>query len=104
MSKERVTITLREDQFEQIEEMAADDDPRYSSKSEVVRHLIDRVGELEDDVEELQMEIDRLQNEKQVLIEQHQQTEELAVYKEEEQFIEDASFGDRVRWFLFGRD
>ena len=104
MEKKRVTLTLRTDQHEQLDEMAEDDDPRYDSKSEAARHLIDRVDELQDEVEELQGDVERLKNEKQVLIEQHQQSQELAKYQEEEQFLESAGLGDRVRWLLFGRD
>lgn len=104
MEKQRVTITLRQDQYDDLEEMAEDSDPRYESKSEAARHLFDRVEELEVEVAELESTVERLQNEKQVLIEKHQQSEELALYKEEEQFIEDAGFRQRVKWLVFGKD
>jgi hypothetical protein len=104
MEKQRVTITLRQDQHDRLVELAEDDNPRYDSKSEAARHLFDRVDDLEDDIEELELTVERLQNEKQVLIEKHQQSEELALYKEEEQFIEDASFRQRVKWLVFGKD
>lgn len=104
MEKQRVTLTIRQDQHDRLEEMGDDDDPRYSSKSEAARHLFDQVDDLEDDVAELENEVERLQNEKQVLIEKHQDTKQLVEYQEEEQFIDDASFGQRVKWLVFGKD
>lgn len=104
MPKKRITVTLREEQVDMIDEMENSDDPRYDSRSEVVRYLIDRVEELEADVEELERNLDRVRNEKEVLVEQHQQSKELEVYREQQETLLEASLGQRVKWLVFGRD
>lgn len=104
MEKKRVTLTIRQDQHDCLEEMADDDDRRYSSKSEAARHLFDRVDELEDDVEELEREVERVKNEKQVLVEKHQETQQLEKYEEDVEELVEGGLGQRVKWLIFGKD
>lgn len=104
MSKERITVTLREEQVEMIDEMAEDDNLRYDSRSEAVRYLIDRVDDLEDALEEVERDLERVRNEKEVLVDQHQQSQELELYREQQETLLEASLGQRVKWLVFGKE
>lgn len=58
-----MTVSLREEQAQMIEEKAGDDG-EYSSKGEVMRSIIDD----HQDSQDLQTQVDRLQREKQMIL------------------------------------
>ncbi|MFC5973680.1 ribbon-helix-helix protein, CopG family [Halomarina salina] len=95
----RLTITLDEEQKELVDELSSDGGP-YESKSEAVRNLI-QDGER---AQELERTVERLQNEKRALIENRQETTELANYVEEERSWRSAPISTRLKWWVFGRE
>lgn len=93
----RLTVTVSDDQAEQIEELAESDE--YDSKSEVVRDFIDDALR----VQELETTVERLRNEKRTLIQNYQQHNALVKYVEEQQEIQDQPLLTRAKWRVFGR-
>lgn len=94
---DQITLTLRVDQIEQLETMADDDNPRYRSKSESARHLLDKSNQ----VDELEQELDRLKSANKVIIDTYENSEMRV--KEDEEEEEDSSFISRISWLLRGK-
>lgn len=90
---DQITVTLRTDQIDQLEEMAEDDNPKYRSKSEAARHLIDQANEVDD----LETELDRLKSANKVIVDQYANTE--MEVKDEE----DGGLLSRLSWLLRGK-
>lgn len=95
----RLTITITEDQNKYLDEISGEDG-EYESKSEAVRNFI-QSGER---AEELEQTVERLQNEKQTLIEKHQEHGDLVEYVEEERSWRQQPLSTRLRWWIFGKD
>lgn len=93
---ERITLTLRTDQFDLLEDLAENDDPRWRSKSEVARHLLDEAQRVDD----LEQELERLKNEKQVFIDEYQEDEPDEIEVRED---DDSSFVGRLKWLFTGK-
>lgn len=103
---ERTSLMIRENQKEMIEEMATDDDPRWTNQSEAMRHLLDeaqRVDELESEIEDLEMAVSQLRNEKQVLIEDRQQETSDSTDMVPVDDDGDRGIVGRLSWLLRGR-
>lgn len=101
---ESVTITLEERHIERLDELTGEDG-RFSNRSEAVRGLIDQ----DSDIEELRVENERLKNEKQTLIAQREETQELKEYISDDQRIrreerkrQKAPIWKRIYWIAFG--
>lgn len=95
----RLTITLSDEQAEKVEQLSGEGGP-YESKSEVVRMFIQR-GER---VDELEQKVERLEREKQLILEDREERNELVRYVEDELTYREAGLSKRVRWWLFGRE
>ena len=91
---DRLTLTIRTDQAEMLEEMSESDDPRWRSKSEAARHLLDEA----DRVDDLETELERVKNEKQVIV-QEVQSEEIQAHEDADE--RDSFFG-RLKWLVRG--
>lgn len=94
---ERITLTIRVDQVDKLEDLANNDDPRWRSKSEAARHLLDEA----DRVEELEQTIDRLQNEKEVIISEYQEDEPDEITPASDSNNPDSFLG-RLSWLIRG--
>ncbi|RJX47577.1 hypothetical protein [Halonotius pteroides] len=90
---DQITLTLRTDHIERLEEMAESDDPRYRSKSEAARHLMDRA----DEVDDLEQELDYFKNANKVIVGRFENTEMRV--KEDE----DDGLLSRLSWLLRGK-
>lgn len=90
---DQITLTLRDDQIEQLEQLAGDDDPRYTSKSEAARHLVDRA----DKVDELERERDRLENANKVIVDRYEETQMKVADTDD-----DTTIIGRLSWLLRG--
>lgn len=100
------TVSLREDQYELLEEKSGDGGD-YDSKSEFVRELIDGSQE----VESLRQENERLQRQLRETNKRVDEHQELVDYVEQEQSLQqrreerrDAPAWRRAKWWLLGRD
>lgn len=98
----RLTITITDEQAELLDEKTGDGG-EYESKSAAVRDFIDRGEDAEERIAELEQTVERLQNEKQALVDRHQQTTEIEKYREDRHLLEESSLSDRLRWLLFGQ-
>jgi hypothetical protein len=96
---DQITLTLRTDQIKQLETMAEDDDPRYRSKSEAARHILDRA----DEVDDLENELDRIKSANKVIVDQYANTEMRVREDEEDEEEEESSFISRISWLLRGK-
>lgn len=98
----RLSITLTDEQNEQIEELV--DSGEYSSKNEVVQSWITR----DEKMNQLESTIERLEREKQQILAQQQEHGELVRYVQDERTLSmkkhNASAVQRVKWLLFGDD
>lgn len=94
---DQITLTLRVDQIEQLETMADDDNPRYRSKSESARHLLDKANE----VDELEQELDRLKSANKVIVDRYENSE-MRVAEDEDDSDEKSSIISRISWLLRG--
>ena len=100
----RITVSVSDEQAERIEELAGEDGP-YSSKSEVMRHFIQRSQEADD----LERENERLHRERRQLLDQREERNELVRYaedqREQEQRVQnrrEKPVWTRVRWWVLG--
>lgn len=100
---QQMTVSLREDQKEQIENLVGKGNP-YESKSEAMRGVIDEYNERGTQIERLQEENQRLKNERRTVIEDRQERGELREYIDEERTWREQGIATRVRWWLFGKD
>lgn len=76
----------------------------YEAKVEQVRG--EHEGELErlrSDLEQAQTDIERLRNEKQMLIADRQEKQELVEYVEEERSWREQPLRTRLKWWMFGK-
>jgi hypothetical protein len=55
-------------------------------------------------VDELEQKAERLEREKQLILEDREERNELVRYVEDELTYREAGLSKRVRWWLFGRD
>jgi Arc/MetJ-type ribon-helix-helix transcriptional regulator len=94
----RLTVSLNEEEEEIIEDKVGDDG-EYESKSEFVRMCIQDHNRND----ELETEVDRLRNQKQLILEQREETTSLKRYVEEERSYRNASLPTRLRWWVFGK-
>lgn len=104
------TITLRLDE-NTVESLDEEADKRDVTRSEYVRTIIDQrheykrlQSEHERITDKLQGKIDRLENEKQTLISDRQERQELVRYVEDERTWRQQPLTTRLRWWLFGQD
>jgi Arc/MetJ-type ribon-helix-helix transcriptional regulator len=94
----RLTITLSDELAEFVDEKA-DNDDRFSSKSEVVRHYMDRgrdADDLEDEIEHLEARRDDLRRQLYERDNVQEKVDVLANRIEEQQAAADAPFF--IRW------
>lgn len=78
MSKQKLSVSLRDEQVGRIDEL------EYDSRSEAIRELVDRGFEYED----LQQENERLRNEKQTILNQRNENKQLVEYLQKEREIQ----------------
>lgn len=104
----QMTISLREEQAQWIEENIGEGE-QYESKSEAIRSLMDRHGELEKEMEELQQENNRLHRERRLLLEQREEHTELVRHVQDEREDrkqkrqkENAPVWRRAKWWVLG--
>ncbi len=81
----------------------------YALRNDVFRERMVEVGsalrsEYESQIEDLERDVERLQNEKQTLIADRQEKQELVEYVEEEKTYRKANILTRARWWLTGMD
>lgn len=98
---QQITLRIREDTLEALEEEAEE---RGVSRSEHIRDILDS----RDDVEDLQTEVERLRREKRQILEQREEATELVRYVEDElerrERRDTAPVWTRARWWLLGRE
>lgn len=105
MSKQKLSISLTEEQVGRIDELD------FNSRSEAIRELVDRGFEYED----LQQENERLRNEKQTILSQRDENKQLVEYLQKEREIQMQERMDRqerrkqpvwvrLRDWFFGED
>ena len=103
---QRVTVTLEPEQLETISDVQ--EEGEAESKSEAVRHIIQRYEEQQQEYEELHTEYERVKNEKQVMIEQREENTELVEYVEREKDLQEqyreAGIVTKAKWAIFGMD
>jgi Arc/MetJ-type ribon-helix-helix transcriptional regulator len=94
---EKISVTLRSDQVGEISDLVGDE---YDSRSEAVRDLVDKGLEYA----ELETENERLRSEKETLIRDREEHQELVEYVEGERSWREQPLTTRVRWWLFGQE
>ena len=78
MSKQKLSVSLRDEQVVRIDELD------FKSRSEAIRELVDRGFEYE----ELERENQRLRNEKQTILSQRRENQELVEYLQRERELQ----------------
>lgn len=78
MSKQKLSVSLRDEQVGRIDELD------FESRSEAIRELVDRGFEYE----ELERENERLRNEKQTILSQRNENRELVEYLQRERELQ----------------
>lgn len=86
MSKQKLSVSLRDEQVGRI------DDLEFDSRSEAIRELVDRGFEYED----IQQENERLRNEKQTILNQRDENKQLVEYLQKEREIQMQERMDQV--------
>jgi Arc/MetJ-type ribon-helix-helix transcriptional regulator len=103
---QRVTVTLEPEQLETISDVQ--EEGKAESKSEAVRHIIQRYEEQQQEYEELHTEYERVKNEKKTIIEQREENTELVEYVEREKDMQEryreAGIMTKAKWAIFGMD
>jgi predicted DNA-binding ribbon-helix-helix protein len=104
---ESVSTRLDDETYRDVRETAEE---RDVSIAEVLRELIEKGTEYDDQVSALETENERLHRERRQLLEQREENKELVQYVEEERGIQqrreerrDAPLWRRARWYVFGR-
>lgn len=104
---QQMTVSLREDQKEQIENLVGKGNP-YESKSEAMRGVIDEYNQRGAQIERLQEENQRLHNERNTILNAREENTELVEYVEEERSMTkrkaQAGILTRGKWWLMGMD
>ncbi len=93
-----LTVNFRDDQEELIAELMAESE-EYSSKSEVVRSLIDRSQRLE----EVERERDELRDQLAARNKREEEVTDLARYVQEEREWRTAPIWTRAKWWVIGK-
>lgn len=123
---EPVTLRFESDTIESIDEEA---DESGQSRAEYIREVVrnrheadeirdeyeakleQRLSEYEagleqlrDELEQAQINVERLRNEKQTLINQREENQELVKYVEEERGWREQPLATRLKWWMFGEE
>lgn len=102
----RVTVSLEPEHIEAID--SVQEEGKAESKSEAVRHIINRYEEQQQEYEQLHTDYERVKNEKQTIIEQREENTELVEYVEREKDMQEryreAGIMTKAKWAIFGMD
>ena len=110
---EQITLRIGAETLEELEDEAEDQD---ASRSEYIRHILEsrsehaehneNTDELHGRIEELERDLERVRREKQMILEEREEKQELVRYVEDERSAEqqwrEAALTKRLKWRVFG--